>query len=137
MPYMNHVVLLGHMGQDPELRTTKNGSHVLNVSLATTRKYKSGDEWKDETTWHNVVIFGKVAEWIAEQGRKGDSLLVDGYIRTRKWQDKGGNDRLTVEVVADHATTFPKRQGTGSSGGQQRREPERRNEAQYDDDTPF
>lgn len=144
MPYMNMVVLLGHMGKDPEKRNTSGGTSVANVSLATTRKWKKGDEWVEETTWHYIVVFGKSADYLCERGRKGDGLFVNGYLRQNKWTDRNGNEKVSFEVVADTVTVIPKGTGPRREGQREqaredsgpRREPEQEH-VPFDEDVPF
>lgn len=98
---VNKVILVGNLGQDPESKTTGGGTAVASLSLATSERRKSGDKWEEATEWHKVVSFGKVAENAARFLKKGSKVYVEGKLRTRKWQDKNGQDRYTTEVVAD------------------------------------
>jgi single-strand DNA-binding protein len=84
------------MGQDPEIRFAANGNAVANMSIATSKKYKG----EEETEWHRVVCFGKLADVVREWVHKGDLIGIQGEIRTRKWQDKTGNDRYSTEIIA-------------------------------------
>ena len=93
--YLNKVMLMGNVGKDPDIRTA-NGDKVANFTLATT--YKSGD--KSSTEWHNIVIWGRLAEVIEKYVRKGTPLYVEGTIRTRSWDDAQGVKRYTTEIVA-------------------------------------
>ena len=104
MPNLNRVTLMGHLGRDPETRYTPNGKAVSNLSVATTDRYKDGDEWKETTEWHRITAWGKTAE-LSSQLHKGDSVYVEGKLQTRKWQDKEGNDRYTTEIIA--STVWP------------------------------
>lgn len=98
---INKVVLVGNLGQDPELRSTGNGTSVCSISVATSHRVKDGDEWKDKTEWHKVVVWGHAAEFVSKYGVKGRQVYVEGRLQTRKWQDKDGNDRYSTEVVAE------------------------------------
>lgn len=98
---VNKVILVGNLGQDPESKTTGGGTTVASLSLATSERRKSEDKWEEATEWHKVVSFGKVAENAARFLKKGSKVYVEGKLRTRKWQDKNGQDRYTTEVVAD------------------------------------
>lgn len=100
MPSYNKVVLIGHLGRDPEIRYLPNGTSIASFSMATNDSYKDGDEWKEKTEWHRIVAFGKVAERIGEYLKKGDAALVEGKLQTRKWQDKDGTERYVTEVNA-------------------------------------
>lgn len=98
---MNRVVLIGNLGRKPELRETKSGHSVANFSIATNERVKDGDQWKDHTEWHTIVVWGKQAENCEKFLDKGSKVAVEGKIRTRAYQDKGGNDRKSTEVVVD------------------------------------
>jgi len=95
---VNKVQLLGNIGKDPEVRETKAGN-IVNLTMATSEKYtdKSGQK-QENTEWHNLVVFGKLADVVAKYVKKGDKLYVEGSITTRKWEDKEGNTRYTTEV---------------------------------------
>ena len=104
MSSVNKVILVGHCGQDPEIRYTPSGNAVANVSLATSEKYKdrSTGENREQTEWHRLVFFGKLAEIVGQYVTKGSQLYVEGKIRTRKWTDQNtGQDRYTTEIVCD------------------------------------
>ncbi len=100
---INKVILVGHLGQDPETRYMPSGSAVTNLRLATSESWKdknSGDQ-QERTEWHSVAMFGRLAEIAAEYLRKGSQVYIEGRLRTRKWQDRDGNDRWTTEIVAN------------------------------------
>ena len=104
MASVNKVILVGNCGRDPEIRYTPSGDAVANVSLATSERYKdrSTGENREQTEWHRLVFFGKLAEIVGEYVKKGSSLYVEGKIRTRKWTDQNtGQDRYTTEIVGD------------------------------------
>ena len=100
---VNKVILVGRLGQDPEIRYMPNGNAVANISLATS------DEWEDKNTgqkqekteWHRVVVFGKIAEVAGEYLRKGSQIYIEGRLQTRKWTDQSGQDKYTTEIVID------------------------------------
>lgn len=100
---VNKVILVGNLGQDPEVRYLPNGGAVANLTLATsdTWRDKQTGEQKERTEWHRVTLYGKLAEVAGEYLRKGSQVYVEGQLRTRKWQDQGGQDRYTTEVVVD------------------------------------
>jgi single-strand DNA-binding protein len=114
---INKVILVGNLGQDPETRAMPSGKAVTNVRIATTDSWrdKQSGEQKEQTEWHNVVFFDRLAEIAAEYLRKGSQVYVEGRLRTRKWQDKSGNDRYTTEIVANEMQMLGGR--GGSSGG--------------------
>ena len=128
MASVNKVILIGNLGRDPEVRYTPSGSAVCNLRIATTRTWKSRDsgERQEETEWHSVVLYDRQAEVAGEYLKKGRSVYIEGRLKTRKWQDKDGNDRYTTEVVAEEMKMLGGREGMGggdeSGGGYAREE---------------
>ena len=116
---INKVILVGNLGADPETRYMPSGSAVTNLSLATseTWKDKQTGEQKERTEWHKVAMFNRLAEIAAEYLRKGSQVYIEGKLRTRKWQDRDGNDRYTTEVIADEMQMLGGRGGGGMGGG--------------------
>jgi single-strand DNA-binding protein len=113
---VNKVILIGNLGQDPELRSTGSGTPVLNLRIATSERVRDGqDGWKDQTEWHNVVVFGRTAENVARFKKKGESVYIEGRLQTRKWKDRSGADRWSTEVVANQVRFLGSRQNTGGS----------------------
>lgn len=108
---VNKVILIGHLGNDPEVRYTAGGTAVATISLATTYGFKNRQtgEWQDSTEWHRVVFFDKQAEIAGEYLRKGSQIYVEGRLRTQKWQDQNGADRYTTEIVAQDMQMLGKR----------------------------
>lgn len=102
MASLNRVTLIGNLGADPEVRYTQNREAIATIRIATTETYKdkSSGEKKDTTEWHRVVFFGRTAEVVGEYLKKGSPVYVEGRIQTRKWQDKAGQDRYVVEILA-------------------------------------
>lgn len=100
---VNKVILIGNLGNDPEVRYTPSGSAVASISLATSETWrdKQSGELQDRTEWHRVVFFNRLAEIVGEYLRKGSKIYVEGSLRTRKWQDKNGVDRYTTEIIAN------------------------------------
>lgn len=100
---VNKVILIGNLGNDPEVRYTPNGSAVANISLATSETWrdKQSGELQDRTEWHRVVFFSRLAEIVGEYLRKGSKIYVEGALRTRKWADKSGVERYTTEIIAN------------------------------------
>ncbi|WP_294610088.1 single-stranded DNA-binding protein [uncultured Gilliamella sp.] len=98
---INKVILVGNLGQDPEVRYMPNGNAVANFSIATSESWKDKQtgENRDRTEWHRVVVFGKLAEIAGEYIKKGTQVYLEGQLQTRKWQDQSGQDRYTTEVV--------------------------------------
>ncbi|ARJ42200.1 ssDNA-binding protein [Pantoea alhagi] len=118
---VNKVILVGNLGQDPEVRYMPNGGAVANITLATSESWrdKQTGETKEKTEWHRVVLFGKLAEVAGEYLRKGSQVYIEGSLQTRKWQDQGGQERYTTEVVVNVGGTMQMlggRQGGGAGG---------------------
>jgi single-strand DNA-binding protein len=115
MASINKVILIGNLGRDPEVRYTPNGSAICNVSVATTRNWKdktSGDK-VEETEWHRVVCYDRLAEIAGEYLKKGRPVYFEGRLKTRKWQDKEGKDVYTTEIIADNMQLLGGREGMG------------------------
>ncbi len=118
MASVNKVILIGNLGKDPETRYLPSGDAVTNFSIATSEKWKSkSGEQQEHTEWHRISMFGKVAEVAGEYLKKGSPVYVEGRIRTRKWQDKEGQDKYTTEIVADRMQLLGSRSGGSSSSG--------------------
>jgi single-strand DNA-binding protein len=119
MASVNKVIVLGNLGRDPELRYTPSGSAVCNVSIATTRNWKSKDsgERQEETEWHRVVFYDRLAEIAGEYLKKGRPVYVEGRLKTRKWADKDGKDQYTTEVIAEQMQLLGGREDGGGGGG--------------------
>ena len=116
---INKVILIGNLGNDPDVRYTASGAAVSNISLATTESWKDKEtgEQQDKTEWHRIVFFGRLAEIVAEYLKKGSQIYVEGRLQTRKWQDKEGNDRYTTEIVANEMQMLGGRSGAGVRSG--------------------
>ncbi|MGP1939487.1 MAG: single-stranded DNA-binding protein [Arsenophonus sp. ET-DL9-MAG3] len=115
---VNKVILIGNLGQDPEIRYMANGGAVANLSLATSDSWrdKQCGEMREKTEWHRIVIFGKLAEVAGEYLRKGSQVYIEGSLQTRKWQDQNGLDRYSTEVIVNISGTM---QMLGSRGNSQ------------------
>jgi len=117
---VNKVILVGTLGADPETRSMPSGMTVTNIRIATNESWKdkaSGAQ-QERTEWHSIALFGRLGEIAAEYLRKGSQVFVEGKLRTRKWQDKQGNDRYTTEIIADNMQMLGGRAGgAGGSGG--------------------
>jgi len=111
---VNKVILVGNLGQKPEMRYTATQSAVANLSVATTESWKDKEtgEMRDKTEWHRVVYFGKLAEIVEKYLDKGSKVYVEGKLQTRKWQDKSGADRWTTEIVGNELTMLDSRSGS-------------------------
>ena len=153
---VNKVILVGNLGNDPEVRYSNNGAAIANISIATT------DSWKDKTTgekqekteWHRVVMFNRLGEIAGEYLKKGSQVYIEGRLQTRKWQDQSGQDRYTTEIVANEMQMLGGRGDNAGGGGayqapsqsaQQQNAPAQQNQApaqpapskDFDDDIPF
>ncbi len=115
---INKVILVGNLGQDPEVRYTPAGAAVTTISVATTEVWNDKDGNKQERTeWHRVVFFRRLAEIAGEYLKKGSQVYIEGQLRTNKWQDKSGNDRYTTEIIANEMQMLGGRPGGGMGGG--------------------
>jgi len=143
---INKVILIGHLGNDPETRYMPSGSAVTNLRIATSESWKdktSGDQ-QERTEWHNIAMFGRLAEIAAEYLRKGSQIYIEGRLRTRKWQDRDGNDRWTTEIVANEMqmlggrpdSSAPARVAEASSSSSASSAPSAP-PSDFDDDIPF
>jgi len=120
MASVNKVILVGNLGADPETRFMPNGDAVANVRLATTESWKdkATGEKREITEWHRVVFYRKLAEIVGQYLKKGSAVYVEGRIRTRKWQDKEGQERYTTEIEANEMQMLGGRSSGSSSGGE-------------------
>ncbi len=156
MASVNKVILVGNLGKDPETRYMPNGDQVTNITIATSENWKdkSSGEQKEATEWHRVVFFRRLAEIAGQYLKKGSQVYVEGSLKTRKWQDKDGQDRYTTEIVADEMKMLGKREGMGdappreSGGGRPSARPQTQNDSSpssgagggfgdVEDDIPF
>ena len=121
MASVNKVTLIGNLGRDPEVKYSGNGNAVCNVSLATTRSWKAKDsnERQEETEWHRVVFYDRLAEIAGEYLKKGRSIYVEGRLKTRKWQDKDGTEKYTTEIIAEQMQMLGGRDGDEAGGQRQ------------------
>jgi single-strand DNA-binding protein len=125
MASVNKVIVVGNLGRDPETRYMPDGGAITNVSVATSFQWtdKTSGEKKEETEWHRVVFRGKLAEVAGEYLKKGSQVYVEGRLRTRKWQDKEGQDKYTTEIIADRMQMLGSRAGAGEPRGEPPSEP--------------
>jgi single-strand DNA-binding protein len=145
---INKVILVGNLGQDPETRYMPSGKAVTNLRLATSDSWKDKQtgEQREQTEWHSVVMYDRLAEIAAEYLRKGSQIYVEGRLKTRKWQDKEGKDRYTTEIIAsemqmlgsrggDRAATEPRSEPRSAPSQDRVAQPAAAGE--FDDDIPF
>ena len=140
MAGVNRVIILGNLGNDPDVRTMPNGEAVANITVATSESWndKNTGERREVTEWHRIVFYRRQAEVAGEYLRKGSKVYVEGRLRTRKWQDQNGQDRYTTEIQGDVLQMLDSRQGgeqkdNSSKAGQ----PTVGNKNDFDDDIPF
>ncbi|MEY4375524.1 MAG: hypothetical protein RJB26_74 [Pseudomonadota bacterium] len=116
---VNKVILIGNLGQDPESRAMPSGKAVTNLRIATSESWrdKQTGEMKEQTEWHSVVIFDRLAEIAKDYLRKGSKVYIEGRLRTRKWQDKNGQDRYTTEITANELQMLDSKGAGGGMGG--------------------
>ena len=148
---VNKVILIGNLGQDPEVKYMPNGNAVANITVATSESWKDKNtgEQVDKTEWHRVVFFRRLAEIVGEYLKKGSKVYIEGKLQTRKWQDKNGADHWTTEVVASEMQMLDSRGGGSSDFNQSQGAPSQSapqsapsQEAppmnnDFDDDIPF
>lgn len=138
---INKVMLIGNLGKDPETRSTQSGSSIANVTMATSRQWKDRDgNRQEDTEWHRVVFFGKLAEIVGKYLTKGSRVYVEGRLQTRKWQDQNGQDRWTTEIVAEEMKMLGGDRPQQPSQPQPRqnpRQPQAPMNQDFDDEIPF
>ncbi len=118
MASFNKVILLGNLTRDPEVKNTPSGVTVANFGLAVNRKYKQGEETKEEVSFIDIVVFGKQATNCGQYLHRGDSVMIDGRLQQRRWEDKEtGQKRSKIDVVAESVNFMPKRDGNSSATG--------------------
>jgi len=117
---INKVILIGNVGQDPEVKYMPSGGAVANISVATSESWKdkNSGQMQERTEWHRVVMFNRLGEIAGEFLRKGSKVYIEGSLRTRKWQGQDGTDRYTTEIVADQMQMLDGREGGGAGQGQ-------------------
>ena len=120
MASVNKVILIGNLGKDPEVRYAPSGSAICNITLATSRQWKdkTSGEKQEETEWHRVVFYDRLAEIAGEYLKKGRPVYVEGRLKTRKWTDKEGVEKYTTEIVASEMQLLGSREGMGEGGGE-------------------
>lgn len=113
MPSVNKVILICSLGKDPEVRQAQNGTAICNISAATSRKYKDAQgNAQEETEWHRISLFGRMAELAGQYLSKGSSVYIEGRLRTRKYTDKEGIDRYVTEIIGEHMQFLDKKTAT-------------------------
>ncbi len=137
---VNKVIIIGNLGQDPEVKYMPNGNAVANVTIATSESWKDKNtgEQVEKTEWHRVIFFKRLAEIVGEYLHKGSKIYIEGKLQTRKWQDKNGKDNWTTEIIAKEMQMLDSRDGTNqapqSAPAQAAPAPANND---FDDDIPF
>lgn len=142
---VNKVILIGHVGKDPEVRYMPNGNAVANLTLATSESWKDKNtgENQERTEWHRVVFFRRLGEVVGEYVKKGSRIYVEGRLQTRKWQGQDGQDRYTTEIIADQMQMLDSRSGGAGDYGSSRAQDSDMGPSSppddegFDDDIPF
>ncbi|MBU2738702.1 single-stranded DNA-binding protein [Acidithiobacillus concretivorus] len=142
MSGVNKVIVMGHLGQDVEVRFTPAGKAVANISIATSEKFKDKEgNTQERTEWHRIVLFGRTAEVAGEFLRKGSMAYVEGRLQTRKWTDKEGQDRYTTEIIGDRLQLVGGKSDSQGSGAPASHKAPAENTPppaeDFDDDIPF
>lgn len=141
MSGVNRVIILGRLGQDPEIRYMQDGKAVANISVATSEEWKDKQtgEKQSKTEWHRIVIFGKLAEIAGEYLKKGSQAYFEGKLQTRKWQDQNGQDKYSTEIVANVMQMLGSAQGASQDRPQQQQAQQSQSQGfdDFDDDIPW
>lgn len=145
MASVNKVIILGHVGSDPEIRTTNGGTTVAGIAVATSRRYKDqSGERQEETEWHKVSLFGRLGEIVQSYVTKGSLIYVEGRLRTRSYTDKNNVERYVTEIIAESLQLMPKGEKSPSNNGSSRPDQSRQQKSSQqqartyeDDDPPF
>ena len=121
MAGVNKVIIVGNLGNDPEVRYSNNGAAIANISVATSDSWKDKNtgERQERTEWHRIVMFNRLGEIAGEYLKKGSKVYIEGKLQTRKWQDQQGQDRYSTEIVADQMQMLDSRGSGGGMGGGQ------------------
>jgi len=138
MAGVNKVILLGNLGKDPVVRSLESGAKVASFSLATSRTYKGQDgKAIDETEWHNVSLWGNLAELAEKYLTKGRQVYIEGRLRTRQYEDKEGVKKYTTEIIGENMTFVGNKPDSGDAGGRREQEPADSASSMVEDDLPF
>jgi len=146
MPSYNQIIIMGHIGKDPELKTSKSGSSFINFSVATTHKYKNkqSGELISETEWHSVSAFGTTADYVAKYGSKGVICFVEGRVKTNRWKDQQGVEQTRPGIMANNISLIKPQQsnqgqssGYSQQGNQQNNQNQQQGQNDFSDDIPF
>ena len=136
---VNKMILVGNLGQDPEVKVTSGGGTITTIGVATSEYWKDKEtgEKKEQTEWHRVVFFNRLADVAGEYLKKGSQVYIEGRLQTRKWQDDDGNDRYTTEIVANNMQMLGSKGSVGVQGSSDNSKPSPAPVDDFDDDIPF
>jgi len=139
---VNKVIIIGNMGNDPDVRYTTTNKIVVNITVATTEKWKDKNtgESQEKTEWHRIVFFSPLAEIVENYLRKGSKIYIEGKLQTNKWQDKNGNDRYTTEIIAREMQMLGSSKSSAKTQAPASQQPAPAKETErddFDDDIPF
>ena len=128
MASLNKVMLIGNLGKDPEVKYTPSGLQIAKFTVATTDSVKKDDSWENKTEWHNIVSFGKSAEFVGKHLKKGATVYLEGRIQTSSWDDDNGVKKYKTEIIADSVKSLIKKEASDQSASQQ---PEQANDLPF------
>ena len=136
---VNKMILVGNLGQDPEVKKTSGGGTITTIGVATSEYWKDKEtgEKKEQTEWHRVVFFNRLADVAGEYLKKGSQVYIEGRLQTRKWQDDDGNDRYTTEILANNMQMLGSKGSVGVQGSSDNSKPSPAPVDDFDDDIPF
>ncbi len=143
MASLNKVNLIGRTGKDPEIKTLPSGIKIAKFSIATSERFKKGENWEEKTEWHNIVAFAKTAEKVERDIQKGTLIHLEGKISTSSWETESGEKRYKTEIMANHILTLLDRKERSEEGGTQASQVDNsvndisQNNQEIDDDLPF
>lgn len=139
MSGINKVILVGNLGNDPEIRYTQGGAAVAALTLATSEKWKDKNtgQQQEKTEWHNVTLFGRLGEIAGEYLKKGSKVYIEGKLQTDKWQDKEGNDRYTTKIIAREMQMLDSRHNQDANGAEAQTVSQTAHSNDLNDDIPF
>lgn len=138
MASVNKVILIGNLGKDPDTKYSANGVKIVRFSIATSEKFKRGDNWEENTDWHNIVLFGSQAEYASEYLKKGNTVYIEGRIQYRSWEDDKGQKRYMTEIMGSIVRNLTRRDYSSSSSDSSYNQDSKNDSMEEtEDDLPF
>jgi len=137
MASVNKVILIGNLGKDPEVKYTPSGVQITKFSLATSDRVKRGENWEEKTDWHNIVLFGRQAEYAGEYLKKGMNVFIDGKISTRSWDDENGIRKYMTEVIGNVVKNLTPRKDDNYTSKERKSDNNDQQNNDPEDDLPF